>query len=420
MCFRPVLLALLFSQALTFLDPLPAIASDPSGTRSHSPSWTIGDSWELDLQVYSRYRSPEPTTTAQPKYHYRVTVRVAGTESVEGIRCWRLDYSPSSDAPSHLQGITRVYVREEGGWVQQLVRNDDSLHDLFMKIADKSLLFEPPIGLPAELYCFGEPRVELREAGKPYWSRLTCRDVLKAQVVEAFLFNGSLPQVTVKQVWVPGEKFWREYERYYKGRLDLRVKVPPESIASLRQADTGLPLTVWLARHPPGSDVDAEGLHDDPRLRVPLEAAMNSTTVPELLARLQDVSHLTMTSEPATPPPVSVFGSTHFHGTAAYVVMQRMAASGPSKGRWQTTADGYHLLLDDPTVAEPTPTPPAKRQRRPPLRFWLSLGGMGASIFVMLLMVWLRSGRDKQTPSAGTQAGGQDQAPHSPPDAPGP
>jgi len=352
----------------------------------------------------ARLQSHEAHLQPQVIARYLVHVKVADMQLVGNARCFLVHFTPDRGAPAGSQEPCHLFVRERDGWPEKIVRGNTDLTALWLEhLGEASVLGDAPEGFPIEIWpCDRSLTIKSTQS-------LLAFDLRQQEMGTNRLFfqstlkSGEREQLRIHQTWHQGSKWWTDYERYIKGHKDLRARHVPDNTpnspsampAAAQPVETGLPLAVWLTRHPPGSDVDDEGLHDDPRLRVPLTGMMKSPTIPDLLARLQEITHLIMTSEPATPSSAPVFGNPHFHGTPAYVVMQQMAKSEDGKGRWQATADGYCLLLDR-HGREPEVPPPTIQQPKPSFPF--GAVAISATIVVVLFLVmWrLRSVRANQ------------------------
>jgi hypothetical protein len=376
--------------------------------------WKVGDGWHIRL-TYDPRSSGDSVETSRV-ISYEMHVLVTGGRKSGRSDCWQLEFVPLKDLPQ-VGGPYRVLVNKDTGQVEK-VQSRKTLADV--KLSPSRELAQPMgtlPGIPVEVLPLLRWDSPMKQDGKST-IHLGAQVMGDGTWLQAIFKENGEERLQVRQRWFPGDSWWKEYEFWRDGRKELTASriverqvpvisekqtpvpttpaVPPtlapaSSDSPLQPTDTGLPLAAWLTRHPPGSDVDAEGLRDDPRLRVPLTGMMKSPTVTELLSRLQDITHLTMTCEPTAPSPEPVFGNPHFYQTPAYVVMQQMAKSRRGKGHWQSTVDGYRLLLDDPTVAETPPTP----VRPWPIRLWLRFGSLGGFILVTGGLLWWRLRRPR-------------------------
>ena len=352
-------------------------AEAPAADRVYlSSNWKAGDSWELELEVYPRSHAwafIAVPPNFEPKYRYRMTVRIAGTESVEGVLCWQVDFNPAASAPPELRDPTRVLIGVESGWVRRLQCSGEILDDSLSDVGGRSVLFDPPIGLPAEMYFFEQRQSEVRPAGSPQWIQYQRRDPLPVVVLETSLFSGDKPKVTVKQVWRKGDKFWSEYERLYNGRRELRARVvaPANAVPAVPQQAPRLP-----------------GLGSDSRLHPKLDVLIDDPSLGDLLTRIQQATGVNLIAEDVVlqhRPPV---GRISFRGVTAHWFMDYLARKGLNEGRWEKTESGYRLVGNVGSEVQPAPSSVWKNP-------WL-IGGIlvGMAVLVIGGIVFLKGRRD--------------------------
>jgi len=304
--------------------------------------WKVGDSWELQVEAYARDQVGLQTPPSKPPARYSIIVRVAGSEKSDGLDYWQVDFSPLDAALSEGKESHRVLIRQKDGWPCRILRQGESLGTLFDDIDGLPVITGAPLGLPAELFPLAKT-ASSKLGGFRLSLRLIKREHQDVQVQEAFVSRGDRHEVVVKQVWRKGEKFWREYERHYKGRLDLRAKVAASSIASLADGSSD---------NHDGDIVGADpfGLRTDPRLRKRMTVKLTSPNLPTILAHLERAAGVNMTSEESMASSTPIMGSVVWHNVQTYDIMTQIAQADSVQGRWEKVGDGYRLMAGPHSV----------------------------------------------------------------------
>jgi hypothetical protein len=144
-----------------------------------------------------------------------------------------------------------------------------------------------------------------------------------------------------------------EVEREFK-----QFDVPPEVTASVVKQLEARALTLRDVRDklkekrdasPPkiqGEDAVARGksLRDDPRLQVKISGTYQKPTIPDMLARLQAATGVTMVCDMGSDADKPAFMSLSMNQSFVWVVMERLAKSEIVQGHWETEGDGYRLV----------------------------------------------------------------------------
>jgi len=177
-------------------------------------AWKVADLWDLRVE-----RADNSS--------YILHAIIGGVESFDGRPCWKLDFVPGNGIPPYLKNSRhRVVVDQKTGWPLRALRVSDKLTVALEKSGTASFVTAAPEGFPVEVFNVPDP------GEKDNSQRITVR---KQQLGSHFLLemtvmNNGIEELAVRQVWVPGEKWWREYERYVRGRKDLAAKLlnPPK------------------------------------------------------------------------------------------------------------------------------------------------------------------------------------------------
>jgi hypothetical protein len=209
-------------------------------------AWQVGQSWQLDVRLYSRawlddaFRprsARQAPTPARPVARYPVHVRVAESEAVDGQECWRLEFTPGRGAPATIGGPHHVWVDRRDGAPRRLARGDLVLGRAVEEFQGRPVVTAAPEGFPVEFLPWAATP-PVRSSWSTATFQLLRRTAGQATVLEGLLLRAERHELAVKQVWIEGEPFWREYERYVRGRKDLSAALVPGPAAH-RSAPAG-------------------------------------------------------------------------------------------------------------------------------------------------------------------------------------
>jgi hypothetical protein len=223
-----------------------------------------------------------------------------------------------------------------------------------------------PLGLPAELFPLAKT-ANSKLGGFRLSLRFIKREHQDVQIQETFVSRGDRHDVVVKQVWRNGEKFWREYERHYKGRLDLRAKVAATSIASLAggrpdpipSKEQKVPGPTPKAQPPVNSQKSApKDAHArrDPKRQVKLSVA-ERPKLQGILESLRESTGLSFTLAEELQDHQRDFGKVQLRNVPAWVVMGLVTESQMRDARWEKSDTGYHLVGKSLAVPKPSTNP---------------------------------------------------------------
>jgi hypothetical protein len=121
-------------------------------------------------------------------------------------------------------------------------------------------------------------------------------------------------------------------------------------------------------------------LRRDTRLHAKITVVEVDTDLPELLARLEAVTKLSLVLDPSLAQHRPALGSMQFKNVSAWMIMELLAQSQLDAGRWERTEAGYRLQ-----GKSLVPPPPAG-----PTRWPIVAGGLLALAAFFGLLVFLR------------------------------
>ncbi|HYT87364.1 MAG TPA: hypothetical protein VEL76_01465 [Gemmataceae bacterium] len=363
----------------------PELLGQTAAPPPYSRGWEKGDRWKVEVEVFARpafggkpASPPVKGKRPEPKHRFILSFHIQGVEEFLGKPAWRVELIPSAGAPPELSGAWALLIWRDEGWPCRLTRGDEILGTLFRFVGQTPVLTGAPTGLPIELFPLADKQ-ELKSPDSSVSVTARRRGLDPVEVQEGFVLQGQQFEVAVKSVGYKGEKWWREYERHYKGTLDLRAKLLPESVAAIKSRPPEK--TIQAPRRP-------DDLRTDPRLQVKLSGNFKKPTVPAVLALVQNASGVSLSCDMGDDAEKPAFMSLSLNKSPAWVVMERLAKSEIVAGRWEPTETGYRLVR---TVGPP-PTNPVFV-----VVLWLGAGIAGLSC--LLLARWYFRHRAKQKPS---------------------
>ncbi len=325
----------------------PAVAPRPVDLWKPSPS----ENWLLRVESASGLS-------------YFVSVLPFTLEPFHGAPCFQLWFSFDAKAPEHIRQRRRILVDLKTG---QTVRAYTWPDKKEIKVeADGPITFitGAPEGVPLELFA----SLEVSEGVSPLFRevplkkgtdpgdrgpeapgssrRMQIRREEQAPfvVMEMILTDKGVEELKVRQKWLPGEKWWREYERYVKGKKDLTAKLmnPPPTKEELAQREKSQAAFLkakenwerFLKFHP---------LAADEKLRNRLSVVEERPPVQDLLQRLRKVTGIKLELADNLANHEPDLGSLQLPNMGAYCFMEIIAKMDMENGRWEKIDGGYRL-----------------------------------------------------------------------------
>jgi len=321
-----------------------AVAADPPGTLP-TRGWIGHQKWDFQVEVFPKTRpgeGPRPAGAAAKPSPFRMVVLVSGTQRFADSLCWQVDFIAPQGAPRGIAGSFSILVGKRVGWPVKVIGAPPSAPSPFQTFQDASMLTAAPDGFPAEL--FPLKPFEGAATTSPASLHITRRTEGDRLVVEAEVRSGGQSDLLVRQRWVEGEPWWREYERYVRGEKDLQAtRVPPAEVKNAEPPAAAPPAEPdWLAM-----------LRDDPHLQAPITLDLRNQPLQVLLDRLSDGTSLPIDLSPELGAQRPLLGG--LSGRApAWQVMRQAALQNVVAGRWEKTDQGYRLYGERPVSVAPS------------------------------------------------------------------
>ena len=188
------------------------------------------------------------------------------------------------------------------------------------------MLTAAPAGFPAELY----PLNPLDSGSVASGQTLRIRRQVDGDqlIVEAEVKSGPEVALLIRERWVEGEPWWREYERYVHGEKDLEAKHLMSPAAEPVASSPHDP--PWLAM-----------LRNDPRLQVPITLDSTDHSLQSLCNLLSQTASLRIDVSPELAAAKPLFGSMSIRNAPVWQVMQQGALHNIVAGR--LGKNGYWL-----------------------------------------------------------------------------
>lgn len=336
------------------------------------PHWNLGDLWNIEVKAPS-------------DGSYIVHVVIGGQEDVEGKECWKVDVVPGSGAPPYLKRH-RMFVDKTTGWPRKVLEPATNTILPLREHAGVSFLTGAVRGLPLEIIGPGVLAEQSSEL------RITKETIAGITHVEAVRLQEGAEGFRVRQQWVDGEKWWREYERHVDGKKDLvarRLNVPPLPAASGQAKGA--------ASGPSGAKLSSAALRLDPRLQVPFPIFEKNPKLADLLARLSAATKLKLELAEGLEHHDPEFGSVQMKDGKAWHMMELIAFTQLENGRWERIDGGYRLAGTSKLATTPAPTPST-------WRFWLTAASLLLFGAISAVLVYRYRRHLGNSPSSGPKS----------------
>jgi hypothetical protein len=364
---------------------------------SFSPGWKAGDSFHFSVKVYPRSpASGKASSDAKPAdkepapiASYRMAVALNRLLPFEECGCWKLQFLTFSKLPAY-KDVYFLWIDWESGKTRKASRFHAPKTTELAAATMVPMLLDAPEGYPLEFY----PAVNATGlATERPDTTLDLSVKMHENFVErtAIVRVGGKPEIEVRQHWAPGAKWWSEYNRFYRGQLDLSARIVPTTPPPPAQPPKP-------AEPPPFGGI----LRQDSRLQIPINSEIHHRPVQELLDLLSGKTGVVLTmGEPLAAVAPEVAGNTTLN-VPAWKVLEDIAHNFVVDGRWDKTDVGYQLSASAAMLPRnPTPAPIESKA----LRAWLS--GLTAALLTGV-SAWLlmRRRRNAHSPSAPVMAKG--------------
>jgi len=310
-------------------------------TGADLPSWKLGNSWHVELEMSPIDKDGNGLPAEKPLTKYDMHVLILGPDAAAGPNVCKVDFLiHKKPSPGGITYRQRLIVELKTGWPIKAFSFRDYKPMPIRNFGEVRFLIGAPQGYPLEIL----PPAEDFEAAVGR-SKLTFTTEAEGTVRRAILWDGDVKDIEIRQVWKKGASWWSEYERYRKGKLDLRGRlVEPVKTATLKPAPKPAPPEPAKTKstYPPFVDETHDPLPKDPELQAIVTWRASNPRVQDVLAFLGKHTKRSLTMkdvDEATP----VFGTVTFNLTVA-MVMKDLARTAPVRGRWEKTETGYCLV----------------------------------------------------------------------------
>jgi hypothetical protein len=227
-----------------------AIAEAAPDVDSSTPQeWlTAGKRWQVKLTQYSRMptnlvRSAPAAEEQRAKLEFEMTISVLPPLLADGRRLARFEFAPSKDAPPEVAGqkyLLAVDVASGRADSLKLVEGRYPGSFAIEPAGDERVLLTDLFGFPADWILQNADLSEVSGAVDrsaridntqvvltKSLSQVTVDHDRQAMKMDLTLpdSNATGPSKRVVQTWVPGESWWRTFQRYRGGRIDLEARL---------------------------------------------------------------------------------------------------------------------------------------------------------------------------------------------------
>lgn len=315
----------LITLALLSLLLSPARADTPAAPAS---TWKPPEQWLLRVETFA----PD----AKPGKQYPLFVSVSGLARVGEADCWMVIFGPDASNPGPVDRQFWVWIDKETSWPRKVslhTNNDHKTTPLADNLRDGTMVPGGTEGFPIEIFPIdGSLTKTIPDSSLKLVITREEVGAGKRFVVEARVMNEESEELRVRQTWVAGEKWWREYERYVRGQLILKATrdAPPPAI-------TQDPETVKFFGR-------TQHLRDDPRLATTLSVVAVDVALQEIVNRVQGATGVPLGLDPALERHDPQFGDWQLRDMPAWRFMDIVSQVQLVDGRWVKDGDGYRLI----------------------------------------------------------------------------
>jgi hypothetical protein len=282
-----------------------------------------------------------------------VYIFASGMESANGRDCLQLTLLPGDKAPKHLQTRHRILVNAKSGRTEGAYTFPDRKSIPLLRAEGLGFASSAPPGVPLELFGSLEvPEFNVQEIDAHRFVTLRKQASGEFVHIEMTAFVKDIEELKVRQTWVPGEKWWREYERYVKGKKDLTAKLlnPPPLKADL-EAQKKL-VEDWK------KFTELVPLGKDGRLHTRLTIVERDPELHDVLNRLGAATKLTFVLADNLADHDPDLGAMSLKNVHAFSFMELIAMRDLQNGRWTQIDGGYRLEGVSKRLRPPPPPKP--------------------------------------------------------------
>lgn len=311
------------------------VAGYSSGQELRWHKWQRGDLWKVEV------KQPENPQT------YHLFIVVNGVDDIGKRSCWRLFFTPSKE--SGLQSQV-VWLDKKSGIIRHVSPKYTPPGPTAGSITlsqYQGLIRGPLKGVPFETIPETEPQdtdLLWKAEKKIEGSHL---------LLVGRLMTDAGEEIVIRQRWVEGEKWWREYERFVNGRQVLSARIPESSAPSSRGT---APKENILPDGP-----RLKSLSKDPRLQVQVELVQDNPELEEVLRVLEKGTGLSFQVDRRLQDHRPRLGSVQFRNAPAWTIMNWIAQRDLVDGRWERVEDGYRLTAKESVARKKEPPPAAPK-----------------------------------------------------------
>jgi hypothetical protein len=301
--------------------------------------WNKDDSWKIQVTHFAASVAADGKAAKRDAtsagLSYTLNMLIPNERELGRVSCWRVFFIPGQKTPQHLAQQRWITVEKKSGWVRQAERHDGKavVQIALEETADASFFLEPPEGYPLELFPLSGPwrtRIEHDEGTLTIWREVTDNQI----VLEAIMEKDGEEEYKIIQKWIKGEKWWREYERYVRGRKDLYARLIPSPTKKATESSQ-------KSEVPPNYDLS---LRKDLRLRPTLTVQEKNPDLTAVLARLEKATGLSLNLDDKLAEHRPQLGHVQLRDAPAWSVMEWVSQMQVEDGRWEKTTDGYRLI----------------------------------------------------------------------------
>jgi len=266
---------------------------------------------------------------------------------INGVECWRVEFWPGENTSVTAAKCAVIHFEKTSGEIRKVVDEhggDNNIVTVVKAFGEVRFPVQRFACIPYELF----PLIEHKETTTVFKTSLSITKTVDKDsiTVEATRRDRDGTLTAIKQKWVEGEKWWREYVYSVDGKPKFAAKMaPPEKQPKSYQAllDYHNKITSFKPKFIPMSDpgyymVDAD--LDNELLSLVADYPKRS----DVIKVIEEDTGLKFTVAPNLQADDILHGGFNLPRSKSWLLMEMLASPSQVKnGKWTKTDYGYHL-----------------------------------------------------------------------------
>lgn len=322
--------------------------------------WKVVDTFQLTVDVYPRQagsdKLSESTEKPKPSASYTMHAVLLPVLPFEECGCWKLQFASFSKLPE-FKDMFRLWIDKGNGHTRKASRFIGLQETPLPAASIATIVLDAPPGYPLEVIPdMATATIPTTRPGTTL--EITASTVDGASQRKAILRVNGKAEIEIRQRWLPGAKWWSEYERFFHGCRELHARLLTPKSEPVGPPPAVSPRSPAV---PPAAPPAADDFRADPRLQVRITANFQHLPLQDVLDLLSRETNVSLTMERGLAATAPQVGSSGLFRVPAWKVMEGICRDFVTEGRWNKTRAGYELSAR--RAALPTVSPEAVPRR---------------------------------------------------------